>query len=247
MFLAHLGLRSLVYTSGPCTPLRCDVASYEYGAVNSWPNEFMSDNLQQCRTIAYATAFGAFTTCATLLFALMGTMNRMKFSSDANIQKALGMITDLCGFISLTFTLWNMGEVCYNSIEREYTDSAGTKFEASVYLGPGYICYLVCLFGAFMRALFHWLTPMPKKGGGCVPKLPASLLKRLDTDGDGKVSWKELKDGYKALVADRNQRNSVAGGTSPLVEPPASSSASSGGAAGKPSISGNATEGHKAV
>ena len=157
MFLAHLGLRSLVYTSGPCTPLRCDVASYEYGAVNSWPNEFMSDNLQQCRTIAYATAFGAFTTCATLLFALMGTMNRMKFSSDANIQKALGMITDLCGFISLTFTLWNMGEVCYNSIEREYTDSAGTKFEASVYLGPGYICYLVCLFGAFMRALFHWL------------------------------------------------------------------------------------------
>jgi hypothetical protein len=41
-----------------------------------------------------------------------------RFSSDANIQKALGMITDLCGFISLTGTLWSFGDSCYNGISR---------------------------------------------------------------------------------------------------------------------------------
>jgi hypothetical protein len=55
----------------------------------------MDKGLEGCRTVAYGTAFGAFTTCATLVFALIGTMNRMRFSSDANIQKALGMVTDL--------------------------------------------------------------------------------------------------------------------------------------------------------
>jgi hypothetical protein len=54
-------------------------------------------------------------------------------------------------------------------------------------MGPGYWGYIVCLLGAFMRALFHWLTPLPGRGSGCKPQLPDSLLKKLDKDGDGKV------------------------------------------------------------
>eukprot|EP00615_Pteridomonas_danica_P008472 CAMPEP_0114339472 /NCGR_PEP_ID=MMETSP0101-20121206/7756_1 /TAXON_ID=38822 ORGANISM="Pteridomonas danica, Strain PT" /NCGR_SAMPLE_ID=MMETSP0101 /ASSEMBLY_ACC=CAM_ASM_000211 /LENGTH=378 /DNA_ID=CAMNT_0001472459 /DNA_START=170 /DNA_END=1306 /DNA_ORIENTATION=- len=199
-FTAHLGLRSLVYTSEPCTVLHCERKSYAYSiADHNWPNTFMDGGLAGCRTIAYGTAFGAFTTCATLLFALMGTMNRMRFSSDANIQKALGMITDLCGFISLTATLFNFGSACWGDINRNYTGFSNI----SVYMGPGYACYCVCLFGAFMRALFHWVTPLPGRGSGCVPSLPKSLVKKLDRDGDGKVSWEEMKLGYRDMVAAR--------------------------------------------
>jgi hypothetical protein len=91
-----MGLRSLVYTAAPCTPLECHETSFPYvGNHPAWPNGFIDDGLLTCRETLSGTAFGAFTTCVTLIFALIGTINRMKFSSDANIQKALGMITDL--------------------------------------------------------------------------------------------------------------------------------------------------------
>jgi hypothetical protein len=135
--------------------------------------------------MAASAAFGAFTTCATLLFALIGTINRMKFSSDANIQKALGMVTDLfCAFIPQLLTMRDFYRRCYVEIDLNYNN----EIEAEVYLGPGYWCYIICLFGACMRALFHWLTPLPGQGNGCQPKLPQSLIDLLDEDGDGQVS-----------------------------------------------------------
>lgn len=204
-FLVYVGLRSLVFVSEPCTVLQCERTSFPFDGADAWPNTFVETAMADCRTVADGTAFGAFTTCATLLFALMGTQNRMKFSSDANIQKALGMITDLCGFISLMATMWNFGDLCYTNIDRSYPGYSGI----SVYMGPGYWGYMVCLFGAFMRALFHWLTPLPGKGGGCTPALPDSLLKTLDKDGDGKVSWAEMKMAYAEIVAQRKLKGTV--------------------------------------
>ena len=89
IFTLHMGLRSLVYTHEPCNVLFCQRESFVYSEMidADWPNDLMNTGIESCRTIASGTAFGAFTTCATLLFALMGTQNRMKFSSDANIQK----------------------------------------------------------------------------------------------------------------------------------------------------------------
>jgi hypothetical protein len=46
-----------------------------------------------------------------------------------------------------------------------------------------------------MRALFHWLTPLPKRGSGCTPRLPSSLVKQLDLNGDGKVWLLVNQDG----------------------------------------------------
>lgn len=96
------------------------------------------------------------------------------------------MITDLfCATIPQCITMWSFGKACVWSIDKEYNN----EIEAQVYFGPGYWCYIVCLFGAFMRALFHWLTPVPGMGSGCRPKLPKSLVDILDSDGDGKVGW----------------------------------------------------------
>lgn len=241
-FLVYVGLRSLVYEHEPCNVLQCVRDNYLYGEVDHWPNAFVGAGLSACRDVAFGTAFGAFTTCATLIFALMGTMNRMRFSSDANIQKALGMITDGCGFISLTYTLWNLGDNCYSNIDRNFRG----EIEAEVWLGPGYQCYIVCLFGAFMRAVFHWLTPMPKRGSGCVPKLPESLRKELlrkyDTNGDGKVSWEELKVGFQKMHAENSAKlkRGARSSSSPT-------GATAGAKSGTPTIMGSATGPAKVV
>lgn len=181
--LVFVGLESIVYVSGPCDVYGCTTRSFPYEKTkHTWPNMFIDTGMDGCRAAAAGTAFGAYTTCATLLFALMGTMNRMRFSADANIQKALGMITDMCGFISLLLTLIEFGGRCIRDIPTDYGG-----YTAVVEVGPGYLCYYICLFGALMRAVFHWLTPVPHRGSGCTPKLPEALVKVLDTDGDGKV------------------------------------------------------------
>jgi hypothetical protein len=111
------------------------------------------------------------------------------------------MITDLCGFISLSVTLVDV----YASCAGGDLDSSYKSYNLEVSMGPGYYCYLVCLFGAMLRAVFHWVTPLPGRGSGCSPRIPASLLKRLDLYQDidkdpKKVSWDELKKSYKKLV-----------------------------------------------
>ena len=163
---------------------------------NLLPNAWLNDGFGDCRTTTVGAQQGSFTTCATLVFALIGTQTRMKFVSDANVQKALGMITDLCGFISLAATLYGYYTDCYLAIKRQQTID-DEDYRAEVYLGPGYFCYLVCLFGAFMRALFHWLTPLAPRpdengkmiyhGSGCAFGIPKNLIDALDENGDGKV------------------------------------------------------------
>jgi hypothetical protein len=82
-----------------------------------------------------------------------------------------------------------VGSKCWSDIDRRYKD----EISAEVWFGPGYLCYVVCLFGAFMRATFHWLTPIPGGGSGCTPQLPQSLMQLLDEDSDGVVTWAEVK------------------------------------------------------
>uniref|UniRef100_A0A7S2FW55 Uncharacterized protein n=1 Tax=Florenciella parvula TaxID=236787 RepID=A0A7S2FW55_9STRA len=180
------------------------------------PNAWLNDGFGDCRTTTVGAQQGSFTTCATLVFALIGTQTRMKFVSDANVQKALGMITDLCGFISLAATLYGYYTDCYLAIKRQQTID-DEDYRAEVYLGPGYFCYLVCLFGAFMRALFHWLTPLAPRpdengkmiyhGSGCAFGIPKNLIDALDENGDGKISCSELTKLSSAYDRYRQQKN----------------------------------------
>ena len=58
--------------------------------------------LESCAASAAGNQIGALLSCVTLAFAFMGTINRMRFSSDANVQKALGLITDTWGALALS-------------------------------------------------------------------------------------------------------------------------------------------------
>lgn len=57
-------------------------------------------------------------TCVTLIFALIGASNRMRFNADIHVQKALGMCTDLVGFVSLLSSLSTIRYECDLKIPR---------------------------------------------------------------------------------------------------------------------------------
>merc|ERR1711998_566555 len=107
------------------------------------------------------------------------------------------MITDGIGFITLTQALYLYHYSCIESFQESYNHGEVT---AKVKLGPGYLMYLVCLLAAFLRALMHWLTPIPGEGSGCRLEIPKplydKLLEKFDKDGDGEISWEEIKQGF---------------------------------------------------
>uniref|UniRef100_A0A7S2HPS6 EF-hand domain-containing protein n=1 Tax=Octactis speculum TaxID=3111310 RepID=A0A7S2HPS6_9STRA len=97
-------------------------------------------------------------------------------------------------------------EVCSSNLDHDFTDQWGNTINITPSVTIGFWCYIVCLFGAFMRVIMHWLTPLPGLGSGCTPKLPKYLMDKLDEDGDGKISWEEMKHAYKNLVAKKNKK-----------------------------------------
>lgn len=66
--------------------------------------------------------FTALSSCVPMIFAMIGAMNRMRFSSDAPQQKILGCVTDTFGAISLGAALLTFETACYSSMSRDSFD-----------------------------------------------------------------------------------------------------------------------------
>ena len=186
-----LGLRSIVYIQGG------DVRSERLDTdliVGTLPGTKRTDPMREallksCADSAQASALGALLSCVTLIFALIGTMNRMRFSSDANVQKALGLITDTWGAFCLCFTLFNFYFDCYADLPSSVED-----FQIRKRWGPAWYCYLFCALSGIIRAWAHWVTPTPDHGVGCCTfRLPHAIMALLDVDGDGKLTWEDQK------------------------------------------------------
>ena len=93
----YMGLRAMVMLEEPCDVFGCKEEIFWYANNGEYPNDFVKEQLGVCRDFALSESFNILLTCVTLGFALIGTANRMRFKSDYNIQKALGMTTDLVG------------------------------------------------------------------------------------------------------------------------------------------------------
>mmetsp|Transcript_53107 Transcript_53107/g.68113 ORF Transcript_53107/g.68113 Transcript_53107/m.68113 type:complete len:830 (-) Transcript_53107:21-2510(-) len=122
----------------------------------------------ECRDVAVNNITAAFFACVTLLFALFGCINRMKFISDCPVQKLLGCFTDTWGALSLTYALYDFENRCLWNLPDTYH---GYKLE--YVRGPGIYMYMFCALSGFIRAILHWLTPLPGQGIGCRLRLPA--------------------------------------------------------------------------
>lgn len=122
---------------------------------------------EHCRDVAVNSISAAFFACATLLFALYGCINRMKFISDCPVQKVLGCITDSWGALSLAYALWEFQTKCLWSLP-EHHNGYSLQFVG----GPGIYMYSFCMVSGVIRAVLHWLTPLPGQGVGCRMVLP---------------------------------------------------------------------------
>ena len=54
-----------------------------------------------------------------MIFAMIGAMNRMKFSSDCPQQKILGCVTDTMGAVTLAIALLEFEGGCFTDMDRE--------------------------------------------------------------------------------------------------------------------------------
>jgi hypothetical protein len=111
-YKVYLGLSAMVLDEEPCNVFGCESRTYYYSDKSSWPNEYLFEEFAGCREFAYGESYGTLLTCFTLIFALIGCANRMRFRSDFHIQKGLGMVTDLLGFINLLIMLTKFGDSC---------------------------------------------------------------------------------------------------------------------------------------
>jgi hypothetical protein len=203
---SHMGLNSMLLEVEPCTALKCREENLLYSEAPTWRKragsvtEFYEKEFADCRATAANEVFGLVVTCCALGFALLGASNRMRFKADFHIQKAIGLVTDTIGAVSLALALFNFWYTCLQTIPLKKED-----LEIVPHLGPGYYGYFVCFWGALMRALFHWVTPTPKEwksdahvcDGGCCGglnqmEIPPEILEVLDNDEDQYVSCKDI-------------------------------------------------------
>lgn len=139
---------------------------------------------ESCANIATSMWLTAFMSCFSLIFALLGALTRMRVKADVPVQKLLGMGADTMGSLSLAFALFTFENGCFKNLT---LNSSNLVMRSNFWLGGGYACYLICCLSGFVRAIVHWLTPLPNKGKGlgavfCV-LCPCCCKHKEDTEG----------------------------------------------------------------
>ena len=195
----YVGLRSIVTVRDEKVSSDRLDQSYYVGTIKGSDglDEVQRGVLEACADSAAGNQIGALLSCVTLIFALLGTINRMKFASDANVQKALGLVTDTWGAATLSATLLSFHVECFAEIPSKFRGS-----DLDYRWGPAWVCYLFCCLSGLIRAVAHWVTPTPGNGAGaCTFSLPQKILRLLDGDGDGQITWADQKAMYLHLKA----------------------------------------------
>jgi hypothetical protein len=136
---------------------------------------------------------------------MIGAIHRMRFIADAPQQKLLGCITDSIGTITLALSLMNLEKDCFRILETsDFVDPIDPSivYPQMYFLrGGGYLIYWVfCFSGCLVRAVIHWLTPLPGMGVGAFNfKVRVCDVtrgaKRLRIHGDERSEEKEHDQG----------------------------------------------------
>jgi hypothetical protein len=157
-------------------------------------NEFgyPCDVLLACAEQAKGNRFGAFVTCATLIFAMIGCLTRIRKRADSNIQKIFGTFPDLFGIITLGASLLGFGAQCTSKMVAGEGES-----------GAGFLVYCFCWLAAVVRVSIHIVMPVPGAGVSCACAL--GDRSRLFPSG-----WLVLGDQLEQLVRFRVDGPAVA-------------------------------------
>ncbi len=66
------------------------------------------------------------------------------------------------GVITLSITLLQFETECFKNLHNAIDNK-----DFQVWTGPGMYCYSFCVCSAAVRAIIHWLTPLPGAGQEC--------------------------------------------------------------------------------
>jgi len=164
-----------------------------------------------CRAAATDSQFGAFLTAATLIFAMVGCLTRIRKVADTNFQKVVGCIPDTIGVLTQIQALYLFASGCYTVFPNENED--GNSIHLTI--GFGYWAYVVCWICAIIRVTMHYLTPVPGGGAGCHCMDFLEAATGVDWDGDGTKGGRLLgrrswgKGGINFHDDDTSEQSSV--------------------------------------
>ena len=146
---------------------------------------FSWDATKECKAEVLGMQMGAFSTTATIVFALNGCLTRIRRVADTNFQKLLGCLPDMWGALSLCLALIQFSLGCYIHMPRTVNG-----LQVNYYIGPAFGSYSFVLVGGILRCILHWLTPVPRRGCAnycCVVKQRKNRWRRSDN------SWMSAK------------------------------------------------------
>ena len=167
-FAVYIGLRSVEFVDCDFTAGYNSYEKYCDRRAVQWTDDGCSSGLigeacAACESTATTMWSTAFFSCAGLILSFLGAQTRMRIVGDVPVQKLVGMGSETWNVITLSIALYVFHHTCYVKLNSAF-NSGG--LESRMWSGPGYICYWVCAFSAGVRAVIHWLTPLPNKGSG---------------------------------------------------------------------------------
>lgn len=127
----------------------------------------------------------AFVTCATLVFALMGCLTRIRWRQDTNFQKLIGCLPDTLSAVTGSLGLYGFVTDCYSHMGGGQTYGGR---DVHFRLGVGYKAFWCCWAAQVGRAILHWVVPVPGGGGGvCNLDEPAHVKQLIAAHGLGET------------------------------------------------------------
>lgn len=165
-FSMYIGLQSLEFVDCEYTSSfnsyapSCQRQSIKYfdSQCKSGP---VSSACQACARSAVSMWSTAVFTLFGLVLNVLGAQTRAMKKADIPVQKWLGMIGELQSFISLAVALFVFQNNCLNNLHNAFNvKGVSTQF----WIGPGMYCYAFCCASGGVRAVVHWLTPLPGMG-----------------------------------------------------------------------------------
>lgn len=124
--------------------------------------------IAECKTQAISNRFNVVVSTVTLIFTLIGCLNRIRKNADSNFQKLLASLPDTIGLVTLGVTL----EVYHNSCLLNTPTEPVDGLDYHYYVGPGFVGLFVCWCSACVRVFVNWITPVPGGGEGMCHLIP---------------------------------------------------------------------------
>ncbi len=103
----------------------------------------------------------------------------MRVAADIPVQKLLGIGSETLGTLSLIYALVIFSSHCVHPLQSSYKAQG---LDASFWSGPGIYCYALCAVSGGIRAIVHWLTPLPGRVCSCL-RVGASACIDLSEQG----------------------------------------------------------------